>query len=409
MHLFRLVIVGHVDHGKSTLIGRLLYDTGSLAYDRIEEARRASHSCGRQTEFAYLLDHLEEERRQGITIDTTQVFFQTSHRQYAIIDAPGHVEFVKNMVTGASQADGAILIVDAAEGIKEQTRRHAYLLSLLGLRQIIVAINKMDLVGFDEERFEGVRSELKLFFSSLGIEPLYYIPICATKGANVARRSLETAWYGGVTLLEGLDLLKSRESAEQKRLIFPIQDVYSIEELRIAVGRVESGTIAGGDEVNVLPVNRLIHIASVKRFMEGYQKAAAEDCIGITTEEEMFLSRGDIICAPDYSPFLTDRFYAIVFWMSKNDLRREQRITLRCATQQTSCHIETIHKRIDSSDCSVLQQNADFLKNLEIGEVTVCTRRPVVVTSFSDTQELGRFVLVGDDDICAGGIIKSAI
>ncbi len=181
------VIVGHVDHGKSTLIGRLLYDTNSLPPDKIVEMEKVSSGQGKQTEFAYLLNHLEEERKQGITIDTTQVFFKTQTRRYVIIDAPGHVEFVKNMITGASQAEAAVLIVDVVEGVKEQTKRHSYMLSLLGLKQVVVVLNKMDLVGFSQERFEAVKNDVRQFLKSINTEPLFYIPIAAMLGENIAQ------------------------------------------------------------------------------------------------------------------------------------------------------------------------------------------------------------------------------
>jgi len=189
MDVLSFVIVGHVDHGKSTLIGRLLYDTDSLPPDKIEEIKKASAEAGRDTEFAFLLDHLEEERKQGITIDTTQVFFKTDKRRYVIIDAPGHVEFVKNMITGASQAEAAVLIIDVAEGVKEQTRRHSYMLSLLGLSQVIVVLNKMDLVDFSQERFGDVRKDAGGWLKSIDIEPIYYIPISAIKGDNITGKS----------------------------------------------------------------------------------------------------------------------------------------------------------------------------------------------------------------------------
>ncbi|MDD5440568.1 MAG: GTP-binding protein, partial [Candidatus Omnitrophica bacterium] len=178
----KFVIVGHVDHGKSTLIGRLLYDTGSLPPDKIEEARRISKDLGREMQFAYLLDHLEEERRQGITIDTTQAFFKTPEREYVIIDAPGHVEFVKNMITGAAQASAAVLIVDAGEGIQEQTKRHAYFLSLMDIKKVIVLVNKMDTVSYEEKRFRRIHDGIEKFFGTIGITPLRYIPASALKG-----------------------------------------------------------------------------------------------------------------------------------------------------------------------------------------------------------------------------------
>src|SRR4030042_2074387 len=220
----KFVIVGHVDHGKSTLIGRLLYDTNSLAPDKIEEIQKTSKALGRETEFAYLLDHLEEERQQGITIDTTQVFFKTDRREYVIIDAPGHVEFVKNMITGASQAEAAGLIIEVNEGVKEQTQRHSYMLSLLGLAQVVVVFNKMDLVGYSRERFELVKADALKFLASTNITPNVCIPISAMKSDNVAGRSKNMDWYDGPTFLDSLDGLKNRQPVENKPLLLPIQD-----------------------------------------------------------------------------------------------------------------------------------------------------------------------------------------
>jgi sulfate adenylyltransferase subunit 1 len=225
MDVLSFVIVGHVDHGKSTLIGRLLYDTDSLAPDKIEEVRKASSEQGKQTEFAYLLDHLEEERKQGITIDTTQVFFKTDKRRYVIIDAPGHVEFVKNMITGASQAEAAVLIVDVKEGVKEQTRRHSYMLSLLGLDQVIVVLNKMDLVDFSKDVFDSVKKDVEEWLKSIKISSSVYIPISASKGENIASRSEKMPWYSGATFLESLDTMQNKQPPEDKSLLLPIQDV----------------------------------------------------------------------------------------------------------------------------------------------------------------------------------------
>ncbi len=236
MQALKFVIVGHVDHGKSTLIGRLLYDTGSVSPDRLEDIKKTSKEQGKEIEFAYLLDHLEEERQQGITIDTTQAFFKSQKRRYVIIDAPGHVEFVKNMITGASQAEAGVLIVDAKEGIREQTKRHAYILSMLGLKNVMVVFNKMDLVGFKEEAFNVLMKDTKDIMDSINISVKLYIPISAIKGDNVAQRSKNTKWYKGPTILESLDLLEGKVFQQKKSLIFPIQDVYKIESKRIAVG-----------------------------------------------------------------------------------------------------------------------------------------------------------------------------
>ncbi|MHC4394422.1 MAG: sulfate adenylyltransferase subunit 1 [Planctomycetota bacterium] len=405
MDALSFVIVGHVDHGKSTLIGRLLYDTDSLEPDKIAEVRKASAEQGKQTEFAYLLDHLQEERKQGITIDTTQVFFKTDKRHYVIIDAPGHVEFVKNMITGASQAEAAVLIVDVNEGVKEQTRRHSYMLSLLGLHQVIVVLNKMDMVGFSREVFDVVKKDVQEWLESINITPIVYIPISAIKGDNIADKSEKMTWYTGPTFLESLDTLQNKPPPEDKPLLLPIQDVYKIGDMRINVGRVESGLIEKGNEIKILPSEQITSVNSIEKFLKDTDKAVAGECIGITTTDSVFLERGNIVCLPGGEPALTNRVVANIFWMTKQDFVKDQKLTMRCATQQTSCKIESINKRINSSTLEVIEENAEVLKNLEVGEVVIKTKKPVAVKDFNDVQELGRFVLVHDENICAGGII----
>lgn len=405
--VLKFVIVGHVDHGKSTLIGRLLYDTDSLSCEKMAEITKASKGLGRDTEFAYILDHLEEERQQGITIETTQVFFKTPKREYVIIDAPGHVEFVKNMITGASQAEAAVLIIDVKEGIREQTKRHAYILSLLGISQVIVAINKMDLVDYIQVAFDRVKQEITNFLSSLNISPLLFIPISAMKGENIAQRSKNMPWFKEATLLEALDSLKSKKSAQDKALIFPVQDIYLIKDKRIISGRLEAGAIKKGDTVKILPGGQVTKVASVERFLQDADSAYAGQSIGITTEDDVFVERGNIICINNQEPLLTDSFSANVFWLSKKSLDINNRLIIRCATQEVSCKIKSIDKRIDSSSLDVIAQNTDKLNNLEVGQVVIDTKKPLAIKSFNDVQELGRFVFVQEEDVCAGGIIVS--
>jgi len=405
MKTLSFVIVGHVDHGKSTLIGRLLYDTDSLPLDKFEEIRKSSEDLGRETEFAYLLDHLEEERQQGVTIDTTQVFFKTDKRDYVIIDAPGHVEFVKNMVTGASQAEAAVLIVDASEGVKEQTKRHAYILSLLGLNQVVVVINKMDLVDFSQKVFHKVKENVRKFLDSINIRLDLCVPISALKGDNIASRSQNLTWYDGPTFLESLDILKNKELPGDKPLIFPVQDVYKIEGKRIAVGRVEAGMISRGQEIKILPEGEVTVVKSVEKFLEDKDSAYSGENIGITTVDSLFLNRGNIVCDTKNEPVLTNSFKANILWMSKEQFNKDEKIMMRCATQQTIVKVEQIHNRMNSSTLEILEHDADILGNLEVGQVTIKTKKPIVIKSFNDVNELGRFVFVKDDNICAGGII----
>ena len=408
MNLLNLVIVGHVDHGKSTLIGRLLYDTNSLTPDRIEEAKRTSQELGRQqTEFAYLLDHLEEERQQGVTIDTTQVFFKTDKRRYVIIDAPGHVEFVKNMVTGASQADAAVLIVDVKEGIKEQTKRHAYILSFLGLKEIIVVLNKMDLVDYSEGSFSEVRKELEICLDSASLKATCFIPICAINGDNIAGRSQSMDWYKGSVLLEALDSLEGQRLDEEKPLVFSVQDVYKIGKKRIIVGRVEAGIMEKGMVVEVMPSGKKTAIASIEKYEDAdIEKACAPESVGITTKEDLFINRGDIICLPGKGPVVTNRFSAGIFWMANDGLKINEQLTIRCATQSITCRTVAITKRIDPSSFTLIENDAEILENLEAGEVLIETKKPITIKAFNDVRELGRFVFVRGRDICAGGVIS---
>ena len=408
MDVLSFVIVGHVDHGKSTLIGRLLYETDSLPPDKIEEIKKASAGAGRQTEFAYLLDHLEEERKQGITIDTTQVFFNTDKRRYVIIDAPGHVEFVKNMITGASQAEAAVLIVDVVEGVKEQTKRHSYILSLLGLKQVVVVLNKMDLVDFSQDHFDSVRKKAQEWLGSINIEPTVYIPISAIRDENVTAKSENMKWYDGPTFLQSLDTLKHKQPPENKSLLLPVQDVYKIDDKRINVGRVEAGFIQDGAEIKILPSGLVTKVNSIEKFLEQTHNAVAGECIGITTTDSVFLDRGNIVCLPGAEPVVTDTVHASIFWMSKRDFTQGEKLILRCATQETRCRVESINKRINSSTLEVIAEDANQIKNLEVAEVVIKTKTPVAVKDFNDVQELGRFILVRDGNTCAGGIIASA-
>ena len=405
MDVLSFVIVGHVDHGKSTLIGRLLYDTDSLPPDKMEEIKKASAGLGRQTEFAYLLDHLEEERKQGITIDTTQVFFKSDKRRYVIIDAPGHVEFVKNMITGASQAEAAVLIVDVAEGVQEQTRRHSYLLSMLGIQQVVVVMNKMNLVEYSQERFNSVKDDVEKWLKSINVEPLLYIPISAINGENIVKKSEKLPWHSGMTFLQSLDTLQNTLPPEDKSMLLPIQDVYKIDDKRINAGRVETGTITEGDEIKILPSGQTTKVKSIEKFLEDTKQASASECIGFTTTDSVFLDRGDIICTEGNEPELTDRIPASIFWMIKKDYDEKLKLTIRCATQETSCKIETIKDRINSSTLEVIEENAHVIKNLEVAEVIIKTKKPIAIKNFNSVQELGRFVLVHDENICAGGII----
>jgi len=404
----QLVIVGHVDHGKSTLIGRLLYDTNSLTREKVEEIERTSKELGRPVELAFAMDHLQEERDQGLTIDTAQAFFRTGARSYVIIDAPGHKEFVKNMITGASQAQAALLVIDAEEGVREQTRRHACLLAMLGLTKLTVLINKMDKVSYAKDRFDELSSGILVFLDSLGLAPMHVIPICARDGDNVAGRSARMPWYGGVTVLDALDCFKVPPSACEKPMRFPVQDVYRLGDRRVLVGRVESGTIRTGQEIVFLPAGSESRVKSIEKFLApGSREATAGESIGITIEDPLFIERGQVACEKASRPTVSDTLRAEVFWMSPARLTLGERLVIRQATQETPADVLEIARRMDSSSLEVIAGSSEELEDSEIAEVTIRTERPIVTECFYDVPELGRFVLVRGHDIVAGGIVPS--
>lgn len=402
----KFVIVGHVDHGKSTLIGRLFFDTDSLPKEKIEEVRAVCEALGKEFEFAYIMDHLEEERSQGITIDTTQTFFHTNKRDYVIIDAPGHREFTKNMITGASQAEAAILMVDANEGVQEQTRRHAYILALLGLNQVIVAINKIDIANYDKEVFTKVSEDITTFLNKIQIKPTYIIPISALKGDNIAKPSQKLNWYSGPTILKALDTFESTENRENSGLRLPVQDVYNIEGRRIIAGRIEGGTIKAGQEIYVLPSGESTKVNKVEEFLkEDKTSAVAGESTGITITDKLFIDRGNVISTKEDKPVLTKKIKGNLFWMDKEPLKKGDSVSFKCSTQEMRCTVISIQRRMDSSTLKIIEENADTLENREVGEVMLSFSDFVIVEDFNKTPELGRFVIEKSYDTAGGGII----
>jgi small GTP-binding protein len=403
------VMVGHIDHGKSTLIGRLLVDTESLPDGKLEEIEAAARAEGRKLEFGFITDHLREERERAMTIDTAQAFFSSGARDYVIIDAPGHKEFIKNMITGASQAAAAVLICSVAEGIQEQTKRHAYVLRLLGIEQVIVAYNKMDLVGYSQARFKAVKQDLDEFLGRLDVKPAVEVPISASNGDNVVHRSENMPWYEGPAVLEALDCFKKIPPPTAKALRFPVQDIYEWPETgRIVAGRVESGTLRKGQRLRFLPGDDIRTVRHIKQFGKSdLATAEAGQCIGLLLDGDG-LRRGQVGCPDGDSPFLTRRFHASVFWLSPSalDLRAGgDELTLKCATQEGPCRAAAILERIDSSTLERLPCEDGRLEHTEVGQLLIETAAPVVVESFYDVQELGRFVLVKGRDVVAGGIV----
>ena len=401
----KFVIVGHIDHGKSTLIGRLLFDTNSLPEDAMAEIKKAGEMLGRKVEFAHIMDHLSEEREKGITIDTCQTFFKNKDKEYVIIDAPGHKEFLKNMITGASQAEAAILMLDVNEGIMEQTKRHAYILNLLGIKQVVVAMNKMDLVNYSEERFEKVKNEFSVFLDSINVKPSYFIPMAAFNGENIVKRSENIKFYNGPTILEALDSFKKKTEKDEKPLLFPVQDVYDIEGKKIIVGRIESGKISKGESVFILPVRKETVVKTIEKFLETPESAVAGESIGITIDSDFEIKRGIVISGKEHIPEIKKEFKANVFWLAPYELKKGETVIIQIATQEVPCVIEKIEKRINSSTLEILEEDSEKLGETEVAKVTLKTKEPVVIENFNEVEEFGRFVIIKNQDISGGGII----
>jgi bifunctional enzyme CysN/CysC len=407
----RVVFVGHVDHGKSTLIGRILHDTGSLPEGRIEEIKKACAAEGMGFEFAFLLDALLEEQKQNVTIDTTEIPFRTACRRYAIIDAPGHKEFLKNMITGASRADAAILVIGADEGVREQSRRHAYLLSMLGINQVIVVVNKMDLVDYSEQHFREIEQDYRKFLQQLGLNARTFIPASAKQGENVARASMKMKWYCAASVLEALDLLEPQKRHVDLPLRFCVQDVYRFDGRRIIAGRVETGTLRVGDQLVFSPANKSSVVATIERWGNAPANgpAMAGDSIGITLAEQIFVERGYVASHQDETPIETNRFHADLFWIVREPLRVGHFYDLRLATQQVKCQIVSIEQVMDSSTLETTSDGREQLERNEIGKLTIQTRAPLVIDNHDRIPNLGRFVIIDDGQICGGGTIFGGI
>jgi len=350
--LLKIVMVGHVDHGKSTLVGRLFHDTGSLPEGKYEQIRAMCERRGMPFEWAFLMDALQAERDQGITIDTSQIWFKTEKRNYVLIDAPGHKEFLKNMITGAAASDAAVLVIDAHEGIQEQSRRHGYLLHLLGVQQVAVAVNKMDLVGYSEERFYEIERTYQDYLASIGVQATFMIPVSGREGDNVATRSDAMPWYKGPTIVEALDAFRSVTALTDLPLRMPIQDIYKFDNRRIVAGRIEAGSLKVGDELLFSPSNKRARVKSIEAWNVPTQpqEAHAGQCVGVTLDEQLFLERGEIASHVIAPPVETDVFVGRLFWLGTTPLRVGSRYKIKLNTFETQVEVQEIKHVIDTGD-----------------------------------------------------------
>ena len=406
--LVRIVIVGHVDHGKSTLIGRLLHETGSLPDGKLENLKAVSARRGMPFEWSFLLDSLQTERDQGITIDTSQIRFRTPSRDILLIDAPGHAEFLRNMITGAAQADAAILIIDATEGVRDQTRRHGYLLHLLGVRQVAVVVNKMDRVNFDAGRFHDIEGEIVGYLTGLGVTPTAVIPISARQGDGVALHSPNIEWHKGPTVLEALDQFSPALHPQDLALRMPVQAVYKFDDRRIVAGRVESGHITVGDEIRIMPGAKFAIVKSIEAWPvpnEAHtpREASAGQSIGITLDRELFVERGNVVSLTSAPGNAGRNVHARVFWLDQTPLAVGTPLVVRMGTAETRGVVSTIDKAIDPGHLA--PETAAMIGQNHVGEIEISLTQALAGDPHTDNPFTGRVVLELDGRIAGGGLV----
>ena len=393
----RLVISGHVDHGKSTLIGRLLVDTNSVPEDRIERVKALSKAVGKDFKYSFLLDAFEEEQKQSITIDVSHTRFSSERRDYLILDAPGHREFLKNMFSGASQADAALLLLDATQGLGEQTRQHADLLRLLRVDQVIVVVSKMGPLDYSESVFLKLQAEILEFLGTQGLSPRAVIPVDSKAGDNLVNKSSRMEWFKGKPLLAELDSISSPTTLAEKPFRFCVQDVYKFDSRRLISGRVLSGAISPGDEVVCLPSNESCCIETIESWPEVKSSAEAGDSVAFTLNTERFLERGALLIEPSSHPHVADTFLANVFWMSDIPLESSRRYKLCLGLQEINCTIEAEDK--DFAEDALLSR-------YDMGQLVICCEKPAIFDDFSQFSETGRCLILDEGQVCGAGVIE---
>ena len=408
-----IVTVGHVDHGKSTVIGRLLADAGGLPEGKLEAVRENCRRNSKPFEYAFLLDALKNEQAQGITIDTARCFFKTEKQNYIIIDAPGHIEFLKNMVTGASRAEAALLVIDAESGVEENTRRHGYFLAMLGIRQVAVIVNKMDLVDYRQEVFEAIEKEYRAFLEKIHITPAAFIPVSGREGDNIAARSEKMDWYRGATMLEQMDTFTPIPEPEKLPLRMPVQGVYKFTEngddRRIIAGTLESGQMRAGDEIVFYPSGKKTRVKSLEVFNAPTpERFSAGQAAGFTMTEQIFVRRGEVACrADEEAPKVGVRLKTNLFWLGREHFDASRRYFLKCGTAKVEMHLEKIERVINASDLNC--QERDYVDKNEVAECILRLERPIAFDPAGSVEAMGRFVIVDGYEIAGGGIITGAL
>lgn len=400
---FPIVVVGHVDHGKSTLIGRLLYDTGSLGEDRVAQLREASGRRGLDVEWSFLLDALQVERDQGITVDTTQVWFRSARRHYVIIDAPGHRSFLKNMVTGAARAEAAILVVDASQGVADQTRRHVHLLGLLGIGQIVVALNKVDLIGRDPQRVSEASEEIIRCLAENGLAATAIVPISARHGDNIVRAA-DMDGYGGPTLVDALDRLLPRASNLNLPFRFAVQDVYRLDDKRVVVGRIESGQLRNGDTIAFAPSGQAARVVSIETG-NGVDRAEAQagESVALTLDQPLFVERGQLAGPAEEPPATARRLRVRLFWLDAAPLAAGSRISLKLGTAEREATVLDVEEVLGMA--SMQTADRQEIRQHEVAQVLLGVARPLATDRHALLPRTGRGVFVRDFRVAGGFVV----
>ncbi|MFP3040472.1 GTP-binding protein [Treponema primitia] len=403
-----IVITGHVDHGKSTLVGRLLADTQSLPEGKLQAVKDSCKKNGRVFEYAFLLDALEDEQKQGITIDSARIFFKSKVREYIIIDAPGHIEFLRNMLSGASRAVAAVLVIDAVEGVAENSKRHGLLLSLLGISQVLVAVNKLDAKNYDRQVFEDIKKEYESYLETLKVKPLAFVPVSAREGKNITELAPEMPWYTGKTILEILDSFRNLPSNEDSFFAMPIQDVYRFsnenDNRRIYAGTIVSGEISVGDSVRFLPSRKEARIKNIEVWnAPAKTRAITAEAAGFTLEAEIYVKRGEVMVksAEKVPVETTERIRANLIWLGTRPFTFNKSYLLKLGSAKVNARLEKIESFLGEGD----RKKYSELRRNDCGSVILSLSHPVAVSTFFDNPVLGRFVIVDGYDAAGGGIV----
>jgi sulfate adenylyltransferase subunit 1 len=409
--LLRFLTCGSVDDGKSTLIGRLLLDTKSILADALHAIERTSRRRGLEAvDLSLLTDGLQAEREQGITIDVAYRYFSTGTRKYIIADAPGHEQYTRNMVTAASTAHLAIILVDARKGVLTQTRRHSYLAHLVGIPRLVVAVNKMDLVGWSRERFDAIRADYAAVAQKLGIAEVSFLPMSALEGDMVVERGTHLGWYGGPTLLEILESAPVHGGRHEK-LRLPVQWVCRPQtsehhDFRGFAGRIESGELRVGDPVQVLPSGRISRVKEILLGDVTLPRAVSEQSVMVRLEDEIDVSRGDLLVRPDEAPEVARAVNAILCWLSERPLSRQRRYLVRHATRESKAQLTEIAWRIDLA--SLEQVSSEALGMNDIGLVRLQLAQPIAADAYGENRATGAFIVVDEatNDTVGAGMIQ---